>query len=56
MHYVYCQYANHANNGAYNQLHNQFNKENEASNNYMRDIGDANNQQQSRSYQSEYKV
>jgi hypothetical protein len=51
--YVFCQYGN---NEAFNQMYNQFDRENEAPNNYMRDSGGAYNQQQSKSYQSDETV
>ncbi len=50
---VFCQYGN---NEASNQMYNQFDRQNEAPNNYMRDSGGAYNQQQSISYQSDESV
>jgi hypothetical protein len=47
--YVFCQYGN-------NEMYNQFDRQIEPPNNYLRDSGGAYNQQQSRSYQSDESV
>jgi len=60
MHFAVGQYAN---NDGSDRMYNQFDREDEAPNNYMRDYSGPNQQQQqqqqqqqSRSYQSEQKV